>query len=753
MEENKGNGNALNKEAPKTDSFGNPIHTYEDFKELFYPYIHDPGSRKLIHDAYTLAKTKHEGQFRKSGEPYIVHPLEVAYICAELQSGPATLAAALLHDVVEDTDQTIESIGELFGEEVMTIVDSLTKIQRMKLSHKTEEDFEAEDHRKIFLGMAKDVRVIIVKLADRLHNLRTLASLSPERQKALSKETLEVFTPIAHRLGLYNIQSELEDISLKYLEPAKYSRIEKLVEQKCVNTEKSLEQFKKKVADTLYEQKIPFRLESRVKSIYSIYKKMYRKDYEFEQIYDVLAIRIITETVINCYEILGIVHSMFSPIQDRFKDYIATPKTNMYQSIHTSVLAGDSQTYEVQIRTEEMDKIAETGVAAHWRYKENSNYSAKAEQKEIENQLHWFRDFVAMSGESDVGAKEYMQGLTHDIFEANVYVFTPLGKVIDLPTGATTLDFAYKIHTRVGDTATGAVVNGMFVPLNTVLKTGDVCEIKTSKNASPNSSWLEIAKTSSARAHIKKALQKKEEQSLREERIREGRSSLLDGFKNADIGEEEAIKTLENNITNLKSEYHISSIDDLFLLVYGKNPTPSAVLDFLKIKRKSSFNLEKAVKKTKSAISETKYPVRIPGMDGGMAITLGKCCCPIPGDSIVGYVTRGKGITVHRATCPNIVNESARLIDAFWKQDLGLSNYPVDIEVYSADRPNLLAEILQTLAAKGVGVSDLSAHSFKETQECAVNITVLVTNAKLLKDSFADLLGLKGVYTVSRVTH
>ncbi|MCR5079204.1 MAG: bifunctional (p)ppGpp synthetase/guanosine-3',5'-bis(diphosphate) 3'-pyrophosphohydrolase [Bacilli bacterium] len=739
--------------ATPTDSFGNVVHSYEDFKALFFPYIQDVKSRQLIHDAYTLAKEKHEGQFRKSGEAYIVHPLEVAYICAELQSGPATLASALLHDVVEDTDVTIEEIGQKFGEEVQGIVDSLTKIQRMKLSHKTEEDFEAEDHRKIFLGMAKDVRVIIVKLADRLHNMRTLASLSPERQKALSKETLEVFTPIAHRLGLYNIQSELEDISLKYLEPSKYNRIEKLVEQKCVNTEKSLEQFKKKVADTLYEQKIPFRLESRVKSVYSIYKKMYRKDYEFEQIYDVLAIRIITETVINCYEILGIIHSMFAPIQDRFKDYIATPKPNMYQSIHTSVLAGDSQTYEVQIRTEEMDRIAETGVAAHWKYKENSNYSAKAEQKEIENQLHWFRDFVAMSGESDVGAKEYMQGLTHDIFGANVYVFTPLGKVIDLPTGSTTLDFAYKIHTRVGDSATGAIVNGIGVPLNTVLKTGDVCEIRTSKNASPNSSWLEIAKTSSARSHIKKALQRKEEESLTEERTQSGKASLMDSFRNADILEEEAVRILENNITNLKSEFHCNSIDDLYLLVYGKNPTPSAVLDFLKIKRKSAFDLEKAVKRTKSAISDTKYPVRIPGMDSGMAVTLGKCCCPIPGDSIVGYVTRGKGITVHRVTCPNIIAENRRLIDAYWKEDLGLSNYPVDIEIYSSDRPNLLAEILQTLSAKGVGVSDLSAHSYHETQECSVTLTALVTDAKILQDCFADLLGLKGVYSVTRVTH
>ena len=737
----------------KEDDWGHKPHDYEDFKELFYPYITEENSRRLVEKAYQYASEKHKNQFRRSGEPYIIHPLEVAYICAELQTGPATLAAALLHDVVEDTDTPIEEIGELFGDEVMLIVDSLTKIQRMKLSHKTEEDFEAEDHRKIFLGMAKDVRVIIVKLADRLHNMRTLSSLSPERQHALSKETLEVFTPIAHRLGLYKIQSELEDISLRYLEPEKYATIKSLLDEKCANTKSSLEAFKKKVADTLYEQNIPFRMESRVKSIYSIYKKMYRKGYDFEQIYDVLAIRIITATVINCYEIFGIIHTMFSPIPERFKDYIATPKPNMYQSIHTSVLAGDSQTYEIQIRTEEMDTIAETGVAAHWKYKEGAGYSAKAEQKEIENQLHWFRDFVAMSGEEDISAKEYMKGLTNDIFNASVFVFTPMGKVIDLPAGSTTLDFAYKIHTKVGDSATGAIVNGIGVPLNTVLKTGDVCEIRTSKNASPNPSWLEIAKTSSAKGHIRRALQKKQDERLREDRIKEGRAMLMEAFKACDVEEAEAERILDSNMVNLHAEFHFQEKDDLFLMITGKNPTPTAVLDFLKIKKKTSFDLSKAVKKTKHQVVESKYPVVVPGLDTGVAVALGKCCTPIPGDSIVGYITKGKGITVHRRSCPNIAKEAKRLIDVRWNEDLGLSTYPVDIELYANDRNNLLAEILQTLAARGVGCSDLKAHLQAENLNTVVNMTILVTDAKVLSDVFADLLGLKGVFSVSRVIH
>ena len=467
---------------------GYPMHSFEELKELFFAYIKNEKDRDLVQRAYDLAKDKHGPQFRQSGEPYIQHPIEVAYICAQLQAGPATLASALLHDVVEDTDVTIEDIRASFGPEVAKIVDSLTKIQRMKLSHMTAEDFEAEDHRKIFLGMAQDVRVIIVKLADRLHNMRTLDSLSPERQHALAKETVEVFTPIAHRLGIYTVQSELEDLSLKYLEPEKYAYITNLVNERFTRKKQSLESLKKRLADILFEQGIPFRMESRVKSIYSIYRKMYKKDKNFDDIFDILAIRVITKTTLNCYEILGIVHSTYKPIPGRFKDYIAMPKPNMYQSLHTSILAGDGNAFEIQIRTEEMDQIAETGVAAHWRYKEGS-YNQQAEQKDIENNLAWFRDFVSLSDEnSSVSAHEYLSNLTSDIFGANVYVFTPMGRVIDLPAGATTLDFAYKIHTKVGDSATGAVVNGIGVPLNTVLKTGDNCEIRTTKNTPPNDS-------------------------------------------------------------------------------------------------------------------------------------------------------------------------------------------------------------------------------------------------------------------------
>ena len=728
---------------------GYPMHTFEDLKALYYTYITNPDDRKTIESAYEFAKAKHEGQTRKSGEPYIHHPIEVAYILASLQSGPATIASGLLHDVVEDTDATIEDIERLFGEDVAKIVDSLTKIQRMKLSRMTAADFEAEDHRKIFLGMARDVRVIIVKLADRLHNLRTLDSLSSERQKALAKETIEVFTPIAHRLGIYTMQSELEDLSLKYLEPEKYQAILSLVNEKYENRKHSLENLKKRIADILLEHKIPCRLESRVKSIYSIYRKMYQKGHNFDEIYDVLAIRIITQTVINCYEILGIIHSTYKPIPGRFKDYIAMPKPNLYQSLHTSIVSGDGSIFEVQIRTEEMDQVAESGVAAHWKYKEGGHYNAKEEQKEIEEQLHWFRDFVSLSGQQKgKSASEYMESLSNDIFGANVYVFTPLGKVIDLPTGATTLDFAYKIHTKVGDQAVGAVVNGSLVPLNTVLKTGDVCEIRTSKTSTgPNDSWLEIAKTTSAKAHIRKALQKRDAEQVRQERIKAGKAQLLDAFKSAGFEEEEALKLVDSD--KMRNEYHFQTIDDLFVLVAIKNPSAAAILDFLRIKKKTGFEFKKPSGKKE----DDHNPVEISGGASGLAITLGKCCTPIPGDDIVGYITRGKGITIHRKSCPNVANEAKRLIDAKWKDNLGISTYPVDIEVYANDRPGLIADRLQVFAAKGVGVSDLKAHLIASTMNDVVSLTVSVPNSKTLQDCFADLLGTKGIYSVGRVTH
>ena len=484
---------------------GYPLHTFEEVESIYLTYISSIEDRKQIRDAYDFICEKHKGQLRKSGEPYIHHLIEVAYIIANLHAGPKTIIAGLLHDVVEDTDVTIEEIEKRWGNEVALLVDSLTKIQRLKLSKFTAAEFEAEDHRKIFLGMAKDIRVIIIKLADRLHNMRTLAALSPERQKALSKETIEVFVPIASRLGLESVKTELEDLCLKYGEPEKYEEITKLYKRKIKVMSKSLDSLKKKIGDILFEHNIPFEISSRVKSIYSTFQKVYIKGRPFDEIYDILALRVITETEIQCYEALGLIHQVYKPVPGRFKDYIAMPKPNMYRSLHTTIVGGDGNFYEVQIRTKEMDEVAETGIAAHWAYKEGG-YNSEAEQREIENKLHWFRDFVSMSSEAqDENATEYMDNLNRDIFGSRIYVFTPKGKVIELPTGSTPVDFAYHIHTRVGDQCVGSIVNGVMVPLNTVLKTGDMVEIKTNKTSpGPSERWLDFVKSGAAKTAVRK---------------------------------------------------------------------------------------------------------------------------------------------------------------------------------------------------------------------------------------------------------
>ncbi len=726
---------------------GYPLHTFEQLKEVYQNYITNPKDRENIERAYAFILEKHKGQLRKSGEPYYHHLIEVAYILASLQAGPATIIAGLLHDVVEDTDVEISEIEKKWGSDVAKLVDSLTKIQRLKLSKIDSEDFEAEDHRKIFIGMAKDIRVIIIKLADRLHNMRTLSSLKEDRQIALSQETKEVFVPIAHRLGLDNIKCELADLCLKYLEPEKYNEIVSLLSKKERVLKKSLNVFQKKLADIIFEHQIPFEISSRVKSISSIYEKMYIKGHQFDEIYDILALRIICETEIQCYEILGLIHQIYTPVPGRFKDYIAMPKPNMYQSLHTTVISGDGNFYEVQIRTKEMDEIAESGVAAHWAYKEQSGYNPQAEQKEIENKLHWFRDFVSMSNENHENASEYMENLTKDIFEANVYCFTPNGKVIELAQGATPIDFAYRIHTKIGDSAVGAIVNGVMVPLNTVLKTGDKVEIKTSKSSpGPSEGWLEFVKTGLARSQIKKYIAKKNAELLREEKIAKGKQSALDAFKDRGVEEAEMMELLSSE--KVLQHFEFDSIDDLFVGITNRKPVPSAIIEFLGIKKPVVLPTGKA--KDRSGES---CPVYCRGADR-IAIQLANCCTPIPGDNIVGYVTKGKGIAVHRANCPNVMGENQRLIDVFWKKDIEYATYPVDISLEANDRTNLLIDIMNILNSAKVMVSSLHAQIQHQNRTLVVvTMTIYVSDAKRLNDIFNIVLNIKGVYNVKRVIH
>ena len=725
---------------------GYPLHTFEDIEEKYKVYITNEDDRKLIRDAFDFANEKHKGQTRKSGEPYIHHLLEVAYILVDLNVGPKTISAGFLHDVMEDCNVSLKEMKERFGDEVASMVNALTKIQRMKLSHKNLVDFDAEDHKKILLGMAKDIRVIIIKLADRLHNMRTLDSLKPERQIALSKETLEVFTPIAHRLGINKIKSELEDLCLKYLEPDKYQEAEKFRESRIKNKEKSLDALMKRIADILFNNNIKFEMKSRIKSVYSIYKKVYLKKHDYDDIYDVLAIRIITETELNCYEILGLIHATYKPLPGRFKDYIAMPKPNMYQSLHTCIMGGEGNVFEIQIRTKDMDEVAETGVAAHWRYKEGTNYNPKAEQKEIEEKLHWFRDFVELSkSNKDANAKEYMDSLTHDIFEANVYVFTPLGKVIELPNGSTPLDFAYRIHTKVGDSAVGAIVNDAMVPLNTILKTGDIVEIKTSKTSpGPNDGWLEIVKTAQAKQHIKKFLAKKNAELTKDDHIAIVKQSLAEALKDRDT---EGVDVFSEMVTpKALSYFNCENSDELYSKLYNKNLTYNQIIDYFKFKRKPE-----ELRLHKKAV-DNGCPVEV-GNIGKVAVTLGSCCTPIPGDQIVGYITKGKGITIHRIDCPNLNSLEKRLISVNWKSDLEEKNYPVDIRIECRDRHNLLVDIMGVFSQHKVPVTAISATYHSQTNTSTINATILVSGKEALVNISNVILNVENVYEVARVTH
>ena len=736
-----------NKKAPVNGGY--PLHTFQEVEDIYMLYISSPNDRKRIVEAYDFIMEKHKNQFRRSGEPYYHHLVEVAYILASLQSGPNTIIAGLLHDVVEDTDVTVDEIKKRWGEEVSKIVDALTKIQRLKLSKITSEEFEAEDHRKIFIGMAKDIRVIIIKLADRLHNLRTLGALAPDRQQAIAKESMEVFVPIAERLGLDIIKSEMEDICISYLEPEKYQEIKKLLSKKAKLLQKSLDGLKKRIADVLFQKEIPFEISSRVKSINSIYRKMYVKGHAFEEIYDILALRIITKTEIQCYEILGLIHQMYKPVPGRFKDYIAMPKNNMYQSLHTTVVGGDGNFYEVQIRTEEMDQVAETGVAAHWAYKEGS-YNSQAEQKEIENKLHWFRDFVSLSNESENdNASTYMDNLNHDIFESHIYVFTPKGKVIELPSGSTPVDFAYRIHTKVGDQCVGALVNGMMVPLNTVLKNGDMIEIKTSKTSpGPSEGWLNFVASTSAKACIKKFIAKKNAELLREERIAKGRQSCIDAFHERGVEEEEMMKLLDSE--KVLNYYGFDDVDSLFVAVTGRKPTAAALIEYLKIKRPVNFTFRETAKRRD--VKGDSCPVYCRGA-GKIAIALANCCTPIPGDDIIGYITKGKGISVHRKNCPNVVNEKERLIEVFWRDDIEFATYPVDIAIEASDRNNLLVDVMAVFNNAKVGVNNLHARSNAQNLSATISATIMVSDSKRLQDIFVLLKGITGVYRVDRVIH
>lgn len=724
--------------------------TFEECMENVQTYIKRPENIELIQKAYDFAYEHHKGQFRKSGEPYVIHVIQVANTLALMHCGPKTIAAGLLHDTVEDCEGvTTDTITELFGQEIATLVDAVTKIGAIKF--KDEEEYLASNHRKLFIAMAKDIRVILIKLADRLHNMRTLQYMRPEKQKKIARETLSVYAPIAHRLGISEIKNELEDLSFKYLDYKKYEEIKGLVQQRESDRNEQVQEMISDIESIMKEYNIQYRIFGRSKHFYSIYKKMVTKNKRFEEILDLLAIRIITDSVVHCYEILGYIHAKYRPIPGRFKDYIAMPKANMYQSLHTTIVEPEhGNIFEIQIRTEEMDAIAERGVAAHWKYKENRNYTPEYEQKEIEDKLSWFRDFSMMTDEESEDPLEYMNVLQKDIFEANVYCLTPRGKVIALPSGSCPIDFAYRIHTEVGNKTVGAKVNGAIVPLNTPLKTGDVVDILTNNNSvGPSADWIKIVKSGHARNKIRAFLQKQEQQS-RKDSIKLGESMLEDEFRRLKLDSKlMEQKRLESILTSLS----FKSVDDLYVGIAMKRVSLQSIVDRL-VKNRSNMLEDQEIMKiyNKQSTHTTKHSscgVIVPGIDT-IAVSLANCCRPIPGDSIIGYISKGQGVKVHRADCPNIVNEKKRLIPVQWEEGLDEKQYEVNLIVHSDDRNYLLSDIVTTLQQCNVYLKHVDSAVDDGNLEATTKLTVSVKNAAHLQNLISNLKKVRSVNEVIR---
>ncbi len=730
-------------------------HTSDSFDDVIEEaklYLHKEENIDLITRAYLCAKKQHEGQFRKSGEPYLVHLTSVAYILAQLRTGPTTIAAGLLHDVIEDCDVTSDEMKAMFGEEVTMLVEAVTKISNLKF--RDEKEYQASNHRKIFIAMAKDVRVILIKLSDRLHNMRTLQFMREEKQKRIAAETLEVYAPIAHRLGISEIKNELEDLSFMYLDRDKYHEIAHLVEKRKVERDDQVQNMIREISSMMDEHHITYRIFGRSKHLYSIYKKMRTKNKRFEEIMDLLAIRIITDTDSACYEILGYIHAKYRPIPGRFKDYIAMPKVNMYQSLHTTIVADGGNIFEVQIRTEEMDRIAEQGIAAHWRYKENANYNSKAQQKEIEEQLHWFRDFSIMSDEVNDDAMEFMNMMQRDIFEANVYVMSPKGRVIALPNGSTPIDFAYRIHTEIGHQAVGATVNGVLVPLNTCLKTGDVVDIRTSKqSAGPSEDWIKFVKSTHARNKIRSFFQRRESEQ-RAQGIKKGEELLQEELRRRNLELEQYFD--KKRIESITGALSFSNYNDLMYAIGVKSVSLPAVIERL-VKHKTNsaldnndlvelFNRQEANRRK----TVSKSGVYVAGVDT-MKVSLASCCTPVPGDEIIGYVSKGQGVKVHRIDCPNIQKEKERLIPVYWDENIEQKQYEVKLVIHSMDRNFLLSDIVTIVSQCKAGLNHVDSKVNDDKITATTKMSVVVQDARHLQVLIANLRKINSVTQVERI--
>ena len=684
----------------------------QQLKEKF-ELVFNPQQVELLNRALDYATKMHANQFRESGEPYITHPIAVASILFDLGLDCSTLAAALLHDCVEDTAATDEEIRKLFGNEIAELVAGVTKLDKIKFKSKEEE--QAENFRRMFFAMAKDIRVIIIKLADRLHNMRTISSLSAERQHAMAQETLEIFAPLASRLGLSYLKCELEDLCLKVLEPAIYESLVSEVALKRAERQELVSRICSQLTSLLEELNIKGEVSGRPKHFYSIYKKMKNNTRTFDQIYDLTAVRVIVENVKDCYEVLGMIHTMWKPIPGRFKDYIAVPKPNNYQSLHTTVMTTFGMPFEIQIRTYEMHKIAEYGIAAHWKYKEN-----RGAANELDEKLEWLRGVMDVQSENS-SPQEFYESLKFDLYSGQVFVFTPKGDVVTLAEGATPVDFAYNVHSAIGNKCIGAKINGKIVPLETKLNTGDYVEIITSSAAKgPSRDWLRFVKTSQAKSKIK-AFFKKE---LKEENIRKGKDMLE---KEAKIrGYVLGNLMLPKWLDIIMQRYSISSVDDLYASVgYGGftvNQILSKLIDFYKKEERARV----PAKTTGAVRSMSSGSVIVKGHDD-LLVRISKCCNPVPGDDIVGFISRGRGVAIHRKNCPNLKNiEDYRLIEAHWAND-NPAPFAVAMQIEARNANGLLAKVTMLISEMKLTITNMNARVDK-AGNAIINLSVTVNN-------------------------
>lgn len=711
--------------------------TIDELLDKIREYNQNEDDLLLIRRAYEYAAKKHFGQKRITGDDYILHPLNVALILTEIPVDAPCIAAALLHDTIEDSDASKEEIASLFGSEVALLVDGVTKINKINFS--SDSEASAAYQRKILVGLSEDVRVIIIKLADRLHNMRTLYVLSEEKQKKKAKETLEILTPVAHRLGIYKIKSELEDLSLRYLKPDAYFDIVEKLNLKKTERDEAVGKMLSDVSNLLTEHNITHEIKGRSKSIYSIYNKM-AKGKKFDEIYDILALRVFVDTEQDCYLALGLIHSKYKPVPKRFKDYIAMPKTNLYQSLHTTVFGIDGELFEIQIRTYEMDKIAEYGIASHWSYKEHKDGALGAKDA-MEQKLQIFRNIIELNEDSKT-PEEFINSVKKDILTNDaIYVYTPKGDVIELPEGATPVDFAYKVHSEVGDHIVGAIVNDNIASLDCKLSTGDIIKINTNKTARPSKDWLSFVITSGAKNKIRAYYSKLE----KNENIEKGLDLLEKEIRKNDLSISEFLSN--GNVDIILEELKLKTIDDLYIAIATGKYTPNSIIKIIIKTDEKEKDLTSRINEqvVKNKVISDNNDVLVEGMSEIKA-TLSGCCRPIPGDNIIGYITRGFGITVHRTNCKNIIDIDERLINVKWN-DKVVKKYATDILIYT-DVYDSLLDIITKASSLNIIIDSISTINRSDSK--IYNMTVLVENKDKLDKFLNDLRNFNFVQKIER---